>query len=306
MLLNRALILAVFVAANPALGAPPDSNQTSLQTSGSHTGADAGQTAPDPASLTPRQAYPKAAFVANPAGESQLAIKFRDDVRARAQADKRIVLNTAIDSKQLDSLNAIISRYNLKFVPAIPMAESRLNALTNKAAVMSGKAQPDLAGMMFIEANESVLQDAANALQKLDCVELVYFKVPWRAIGPPQIGACCNAGICTEGVTIIDCLAGGGTFLGPGELCTPGVCDVAACCLPDGNCQEVIEAQCDADGGTFQPGQVCLVIVCPQPEDPGACCVFLPSLGWQCQTETPTSCAKLDGVFTGGDCEGES
>lgn len=67
-----------------------------------------------------------------------------------------------------------------------------------------------------------------------------------------------------------------------------------ACCLPDGSCIEVVEADCLAQGGVFSaPGVACVEVSCPQPT--GACC--LPD--GTCVEVTEEDCGSLGGIFSG-------
>lgn len=78
-------------------------------------------------------------------------------------------------------------------------------------------------------------------------------------------GACCfTDGTCTM-VSVGDCQAAGGSFVG-GD-CTPTLCPIivyGACCYPNGLCDVVTPAACAGAGGTYYgDGSVCTPDLCP-------------------------------------------
>jgi len=80
---------------------------------------------------------------------------------------------------------------------------------------------------------------------------------------PPQFGACCvDDGADCFNVTPTFCVETlGGTFQGVGTSCDvtdPCAPQPGACCLFDGTCEELLEDDCVAAGGSFQgSGQAC-------------------------------------------------
>jgi hypothetical protein len=112
---------------------------------------------------------------------------------------------------------------------------------------------------------------------------------------PQPQGACCDgAGGCLY-VTQSFCQ---GTldwvYGGNGTTCEDPVCDLGACCLSDGTCQDVIELDCGDLGGTYQgAGTDCATANCPQPL--GACC-----LGDTCvPDQTESDCDSVSGTWVG-------
>ncbi len=88
----------------------------------------------------------------------------------------------------------------------------------------------------------------------------------------------CPNGLFCDGDELCDgegvCLAGLDPCADSGWVCDEGndVCMGGACCLPMGDCVEVIAEDCSADGGIYQgDGVRCSTVECPVP--PGACCV---------------------------------
>jgi hypothetical protein len=98
----------------------------------------------------------------------------------------------------------------------------------------------------------------------------------------------------------IDPIAGYGVFgfNMPGVLaCPPDGPRMGACCFPDGSCAVLFQADCEAQGGTFQgEGSSCDGVVCDQPDPTGACCV-----GTVCFVLTADECAAQGGVYKGDD-----
>src|SRR5436190_8930682 len=217
-----------------------------------------------------------------PAGESRLFIKFRDDFKARVAQDKSLRSAVAVTDDPakaaavadgLNSVDAVRSTYGLTFTPAINSSENDLTNLQQRAAEYSGKAQPDLAGMMYVSGPDHLLQRAAEDLQALDVVEYVYFQLPWHPYG--GTGACCvpHDGIVTCGGPVtqdlcVDTL--GGVYQGDGTDCAVILCpDVGACCLNTGNdCVALTEIGCTGLGGAFHGvGTNCSETgICDQPD----------------------------------------
>ncbi len=85
---------------------------------------------------------------------------------------------------------------------------------------------------------------------------------------PPSSACCLPDGTCVE-VSEADCSDLGGVF-NADMTCADVSCPLptAACCLPDGTCVEVFEEDCDVLGGVFNAGMTCDDVTCP---DPGQC-----------------------------------
>jgi hypothetical protein len=135
--------------------------------------------------VRPRTPLPKRAAVIRPPGESRLMMKFTDDVQARATADLRVSTRAGVDRTAFD---AIATRYNLTFRPAFRIPADELQALERRAAVLSNKAQPDLAGIMFVDGHAASLQMAANELLRLNAVEWISFHGEKRPASPQDPG----------------------------------------------------------------------------------------------------------------------
>lgn len=64
--------------------------------------------------------------------------------------------------------------------------------------------------------------------------------------GPPPTGACCNTGLCTDGLTQENCQIGGGTYQGDATLCANLVCTA-----PNGGIIRITEYMYSGTGGEF-------------------------------------------------------
>ncbi|MCI0365957.1 MAG: S8 family serine peptidase [Phycisphaerales bacterium] len=199
------VVLAMLVAAGPIWAEP----QGKAQPQGKRESQDNRASQPTVA-LAPRQALPKRALVQRPAGESQLVVKFKDQLKMRANPDRSLRSNSAV---ALTEVNAVRDQFGLQFKPLFRKTEADLTAFEKRVADYSGKAQPDLAGAMYVEGNADTLQAAANALLSLESVEFAYFHVPpvpFGGTGPPPCG---------------DAMAGSCQVAHPNPNC-----DDAACC----------------------------------------------------------------------------
>lgn len=113
---------------------------------------------------------------------------------------------------------------------------------------------------------------------------------------PEPRGACCNGtGGCVANQTETFCETTlGGIYAGNGTTCGSGVCSLGACCLPDGSCQQLVEAECLDLSGIFRGvGVACVNAMCPQPT--GACCI-----GDICiEDQTQMDCESFPGEWQG-------
>jgi hypothetical protein len=133
------------------------------------------------------------------------------------------------------------------------------------------------------------------------------------------VGACCLFGACSV-ESRLNCENQGGTFLEVGsngvgtngldawqacEIQPPGTCalavDEGACCLTNGGCDVLTEADCTLAGGDFQAvGSACTDFICSM----GACCHTNILGDPDCVVTRPLVCADpsgLDGQYQGPD-----
>lgn len=271
MTLKRAFVpgvmLGLLIAAGPAWAGANEPKSTVTASSATDSSATVVNTPPEltEGGLVVRKSLPKLALH-KPAGQSRLFVKFRDDFKARVTADKSV--RTAVNvndvtadqalelTNGLTSLDAIRTNFALQFVPAINSSEGALSTLQDRAASYSGKAQPDLAGMMYVDGPDNVLQNAAQQLQALGIVEYAYFQLPYKIGGPG--GACCvpaNGAVgCGGPISPELCETLGGVYQGDGSDCGAILCpqDLGACCIGTTDCVPLNQINCEGLNGTFR------------------------------------------------------
>jgi len=115
-------------------------------------------------SLAPRAPLPKVSEINRPSPDSRLTLKFRDDLKVRA--DQGWITSSVGGS--LSPVLAVQLQYGLKFKPLIRLPQETLDSLERRAAQRSGVAQPDLGGMMEAIGESATIEAAARDLQALD------------------------------------------------------------------------------------------------------------------------------------------
>ncbi len=262
------------------------------------------------ANVQPRRALPKtpsAELTIPPQATGEILVKFNDSVRARMQAG---ALNAqgAID---VGPARAIMNQFQLTATPLFSKwSNDRLARLEAKATAASGKAQPDLAGMIAFKAPWANLQAAARALNELDSVEWVSFREDLHPMAGVLRRCCFPADGHCELFSLADCIALQGSPGGVGSTCDLR-CGPGGCCLiTENDCIVTFdEAEClisGADGGIYQgwdPEVDCEAIDCDDVQCgqvPDSC--FTAHIGPACDDEEccqlvcsfkPTCCNEL-------------
>jgi hypothetical protein len=216
--------------------------------------------------LIPRRPFPKTPTeqLAIPDLDTgRLIVKFVDEVKARSGT--RAVQSAS--GYDLAGFNAIIDRFGLSVRCALSPPLEKLAEIEARAAAHSGVAQPDLAGMTYVEGADGVPMAAAAALNNLDYVEFVEYE---QLTVPKQLGACCLVSnhLCIEDLTLQQCTDAGGVWLGDGSTCGGPQC--AICCLADDACvQDVSPDWCSAAAGAFIEGEYdCTTFDCSEVDEP--------------------------------------
>ncbi len=123
-------------------------------------------------------------IVVMPGRQYELHVKFRDDLKVRAQLDGRIMsLQKASIVRILQVTNAL----NIKFQQLIQLPDAKIEKLEMRAAQTSRIEQPDLRGILIARIeNASVgqLAAAAEAFQELPEVEFAHLS----ELNPPPPG----------------------------------------------------------------------------------------------------------------------
>ncbi len=101
-------------------------------------------------------------------------------------------------------------------------------------------------------------------------------------------GACCLNSSCTT-QNQIDCEQNGGTYLGDGAECDPGVCTLGACCQLNGTCDDgVLPSTCTGIDDVFRSDRTCSQFCIAR----GACC-----LDEDCSVTTELLCSNAGGIY---------
>ncbi len=127
------------------------------------------------AGLVPRQPLAKETPHSPPGEVHRLIVKFADHLLARATPGGQLLV-TAADEKEVSGLTAAADAWSLGFRPVQTVSEQELADLEQRAALRSGRAQPDLGG--FVEAvitdpTPQRLMELATQLNGLPEVEFV-------------------------------------------------------------------------------------------------------------------------------------
>ena len=182
----------------------------------------------DASGLQPRQPTSKTPTVMLQVPENatgRLIVKFRDEIKARPQAGGSL---RSLTQTSLDEVEVVLKRFRLTARPSINHSPAKLAALEARAAKLSGRAQPDLAGMLYVDGPRGNLLDAAKALNDLDQVEFVQIEdIPQIMQEEPDCGIV-GTGDCFDP-------AGNGTPFCDNEGCCRFICDQLDpyCCAED-------------------------------------------------------------------------
>ena len=128
------------------------------------------------AALQPRVPFAKAALPERPAFEHRLTMKFADHVRARVDAQGTPVSTAGVDLGPLLDALAGASDTPVTFRPLIDIPKADLDAMLADAATRSGRAQPDLGGIMVVRVDGARMDAVARALHASDLVEYVHYE----------------------------------------------------------------------------------------------------------------------------------
>ncbi len=119
----------------------------------------------------PRVPLAKEPVLALPAEPSRLVVKFRDDLLVRATPAGLVSLAGAEPAAALP-----LARAGASFSQLIDLPGETIAFLEQRAALSSGRAQPDLAGMIVVDAPDALLLPIALELNASPLVEWVQFQ----------------------------------------------------------------------------------------------------------------------------------
>ncbi len=188
---------------------------------------------------------PTHALTGKPTWNGRLLVKFRDELRMRADVIPGNVLRGA-DVAATAEATAVLANFGGTVRSYSRHTPEQLRALEMRAQAVSGKAQPDLAGMMYVDVRPEQLLATARAFNDLDIVEFVEIEQSAEQHSPQNfseqdgcgqagedaligqttgINNCYTASVPPQGFPLNRCSA-----LGGGGGCN----DLAACNFPDG------------------------------------------------------------------------
>ena len=203
-----------------------------------------GQVSLDPASRTPRQAYPKKATdalalpVHKKTGEltftGRILVKLRDDLGARASkaapAPRLMSIGGPAEAAALGDFEAVLNQFGGSAQAFITgHSDEAIRTLELKAEARSGRGQPDLASIMAITVQPGQELAAARALNDLDIVEFVSFERPLEL---HQVGCDPN--------NMQACNVQGGNCDPDGLNCNPDPQCVAVPLICEAGCKDVV------------------------------------------------------------------
>jgi len=161
----------------------------------------------------------------------RLVVKFHDSVRARTSTQRGRALHS-LASENVRGVEDILGARRLTIRQAITVEPARLRAVEERAMERTGRLQPDLAGLMYVEGPLNDLLEAARALNELPIVEWVEFEqemvyhvpVPAPLGEPPQCGDAA-AGDCFDPLN--------GTLACADEVCCQQVGQINPFCIDE-------------------------------------------------------------------------
>ncbi len=127
-----------------------------------------------PVAVAPRSPLPKPLNLTVPRYAHRLAVKFRDDLRVRA--DLTGGRTRSLAGADLSDIERLARRHQAHFSQLLQLPPERLEFLRQRARNHSGNAQPDLGGMLLVTAPASEMQQLAAELNASDLTEWVHFQ----------------------------------------------------------------------------------------------------------------------------------
>ncbi len=202
-----------------------------------------------PAKVTSQQLEPRTRSAKIPPvklANSRVKVKFSDNIKIRLDSnDNPYSLSGQIDT----AISALVNSLNVTLVPVHSASLETIAKLTSRAELYSNKQQPDLAGIYWIEGDQTSVDYAAQILYTMDEVDWVIYKPylvrptgddsntttddaaqllapkPQTRPAPltqqkPVYGACWfSADDCDGDLSKKDCEDFGGSFLGVDSIC---------------------------------------------------------------------------------------
>jgi len=142
--------------------------------------------------LEPRAPMPRRANaelrIPEHALSNRLIVKFKDGVQARASRVPTHQVQSLAATVDMSNFNAILEQFGLSARQAMSQPVERLRQLELEATNRTGRAQPDLAGIMFVEGPAGPLEEAARLINTLPIIEYVEFEADLEPKGLTEAG----------------------------------------------------------------------------------------------------------------------
>lgn len=202
--------------------------------------------------LTPRTPSIKPELVKLP--NSRVMVKFADDLQIRldvhSKAYSRTYEASSTEINPAESIASLCETLGVTLAPTVSKSQAGIDAVILQAELASGKQQPDIGGIYWVNGPDSAIDVAAELFYTMEEVEWVFYKpvyskmpksapqydfTPVPSNPSPQptkkvktkdtiFGACIvNGTECLEDLGKSDCDDQNGTFLGPNSVCVQKV-----------------------------------------------------------------------------------
>lgn len=125
----------------------------------------------------------------------RLIVKFRDDLQVRAPRTPAPI-PASLNGSDLGAVEQILLQSGSTVQQWINRTPDQLRDLTRRAEEYSGRPQPDLSSIVYVDAPEKVIEQVAQSLNQLDATDWVSFErriVTTQQGCDPQNPVVCNA-----------------------------------------------------------------------------------------------------------------
>ncbi len=144
----------------------------------------AGQLVASSQPLTAREPVKSPPILAQPGTEYQLQVKFKDDIKARATADGSVM---SLQQGTKLNLPVAFGRGQFTFTQLLQLPDGKIEHLETRAAARSGIAQPDLRGLMRVDAPAATTEELIQLARQLDALDEVEFVYLQELYPPPPV-----------------------------------------------------------------------------------------------------------------------
>ena len=202
--------------------------------------------------LTPRTPSLKPELIKLP--NSRVMVKFADDLQIRLDVHNKPYSRThqasSTEHNPSEGIAALCETLGVTLAPTVSKSQAGIDAVILEAELASGKQQPDIGGIYWVNGPDSAVDVAAELFYTMEEVEWVFYKPvyskmpksapqydftpvpstpspqPTKKVKPKDtiFGACIvNRTECIENLGKAACYDQNGTFLGPNSVCVQKV-----------------------------------------------------------------------------------